>query len=648
VSREIYEFGEFRLYPAQRRLEGPRSNAVPLTAKPFDALVYLVQHAGEPVSRKTLIRALWPDTVVEDNNLTQAIHTLRRAVGKAHVVTLPGRGYQFVGDVRIFAYDSSAAPSSENDESGEHVGPEQFGPAGTGAVSPPAGLRWRRAAAASVVVGLAAIIGFFVLDAGAPNGGSALLPNSIAVLPLDNLSPDPDNAYYAAGLHEEILNQLSKLKSLNVISRTSVLRYAENRPSIPEIARDLNVQAVMEGSVRFVGGRIRVAMQLIDARSDQQLWAETYDSDFSNVFGVQADIATNVANALSLEFSVEERQDLFQLPTGSSEAYALYLRAWNTGAMAPLNPQDDVLLEQAIALDPDFALAHALKALVQARRLINLFGVEAVDPAKRAESEATIRRHAARAIEIDANVPYAHVALGNLYQYQWRWTEAIEEYRQAVYAMPSDLSARQSLGWLLGWLGRHEEAIEQAQAGIDLNPMSANALFYIAPNLAYAGDYEGAIAVMRRAQPLFPGNPVIQAWLGFMETARRNTDVAIRELRRAEELMGGNPSTVFLPEFAYAYSLLGLDEDVDRLYSQVLARAEADDSLGSGTWVQTYLAVGDYERALEWLEVVADKAESHTIDEAALNVLHLKMNYMNDPVLREPRFVEVFGRIRGD
>jgi hypothetical protein len=132
-----------------------------------------------------------------------------------------------------------------------------------------------------------------------------------------------------------------------------------------------------------------------------------------------------------------------------------------------------------------------------------------------------------------------------------------------------------------------------------------------------------------------------------METARRNREVAIRELRRAEEMLGPNPSTVFLPELAHAYSLLGLDIDVQRLYAQISARAETDDSLGSGTWVQAYLAIGDYERALEWLEVVADKAENHIIDEAVLNVLHLKMNYMNDPVLKEPRFVEVFNRIQG-
>lgn len=181
-----------------------------------------------------------------------------------------------------------------------------------------------------------------------------------------------------------------------------------------------------------------------------------------------------------------------------------------------------------------------------------------------------------------------------------------------------------------------------------MNPLNANALYYIAPNYAYAGDYDSAIEVLHEAQRLIPTNPVVQAWVGFMETARRNRDVAIRELRRAEEMLGPKPSTVFLPELIYAYSLLGFDIDVQRLHALIMERAETDGSLGSGTWVQTYLAIGDYDRALEQLAAVADKAENHVIDEGVLNIFHLKMNYMNDPVLREPRFVEVFARIKGD
>lgn len=322
MSAEIYEFGDFRLEPAHRQLVGP-GGAVPLTAKPFDVLVYLVEHAGEPVSRAMLIKAVWPNTIVENNNLTQAIHALRAALGQGYIATLPGRGYQFVGDVRRVTRASDEAAHASVPATLE---PPQ--PSHAGIVTPrrAATSRWSRAAVALVIVGLVGVVAFFSLDGDLRTEPSSPLPNSIAVLPLVNFSPDPDNAYYAAGIHDEILNHLSKLKSLNVISRTSVLRYAENRPPIPEIARHLNVEHVLEGSVRFVGGRIRVAMQLIDGRSDRQLWAETYDGNFGDVFGVQSDIATNVAHAMRLEFSPAEAQELLERPTGSPEAYAIYLR----------------------------------------------------------------------------------------------------------------------------------------------------------------------------------------------------------------------------------------------------------------------------------------------------------------------------------
>ncbi len=637
MSREIYEFGDFRLDPAHRRLEGPGGAVVQLTAKPFDALVHLIDNAGEPVSRKALMLAVWPETIVEDNNLTQAISTLRSALGKRYIVTLPGRGYQFIGDVRVVSPDPDAR---------EMPGDAADSDLPADVVPGPRRGRWRLAGIAAAAVAVAVVgVRLLTVYGHAPEVPIATLQNSIAILPFENLSPDPDNAYYAAGLHEEIVNQLARLRNLNVVSRSSVLRYAEDRPQIPEIARELGVEAIMQGSIRFAGDRIRVAMQLVDGRSGRNVWSETYESDFGDVFGVESDIARNVAESLNVEFSRAEQDDLQVLPTGSSEAYALYLRAWNTGGIAV---RDDKLLDQALALDPDFAQAHALKALVNSRRLINIAGTDAVEATQRSDIEEIVRRHATRAIEIDPNVPYAHAALGTMYRYRWYWNAAVEEYLKAVDAMPNDLSARQGLAWSLGWLGRHEEAIEQAQLGIDLNPLNANALYYIAPVYAYAGDYDSAIEVMRRAQQLIPSNPVVQAWLGFMETARRNTDAAILELRRAEKMLGNNPSTVFLPEFAHAYSLLGLRQDVDRIYATLMERAKSDDSLGSGTWAQTYLAIGDYDRALEWLEVIATKAQNHIIDEATINVLHLKMNYMNDPVLRQPRFVEVFSRIQGE
>jgi len=188
---------------------------------------------------------------------------------------------------------------------------------------------------------------------------SPVLPNSVAVLPLQNLSPDPNNAYFAAGIHEEILNQLAKLSNLNVISRTSVVRYADSGMSIPQIAAELNVQTVMEGSVRYANNRVLVTMQLIDPETDAHLWSDSYNRDLADVFAIQADIAMNVANALRAEFSQAEQARIEAVPTDSPEAYAEYLRA----RAAVEYDTAFGLLDAAIRLDPEFALAYATKAL---------------------------------------------------------------------------------------------------------------------------------------------------------------------------------------------------------------------------------------------------------------------------------------------
>ncbi len=181
----------------------------------------------------------------------------------------------------------------------------------------------------AIIGALVLALGFVVYnyESGDDEVAVSVLPNSVAVLPFENLSPDPDEAYFATGLHDEILSQLAKLSNLSVISRTSMLRYADSDLSIPEIARELNVGTVMEGSVRYADDRVRITTQLIDAATDEHLWSETYEREFSDIFAIESDIAMNVANALQAEFSLEEQQRIEEIPTDSPEAYALYLRA---------------------------------------------------------------------------------------------------------------------------------------------------------------------------------------------------------------------------------------------------------------------------------------------------------------------------------
>ncbi len=277
---------------------------------------------------------------------------------------------------------------------------------------------------ADVVTNIAA-----ALDSGARLTRS-VLPHSIAVLPFENFSLDPDNAYYASRIHEEILNQLAKLSALNVIARTSVVEYADTDKSIPEIARELNVETVMEGSVRYVDGRILITVQLIDPETNAHLWSESYNRQFSDIFAIQADIAMRIANALEAEFSLEEQATIDAAPTESPEAYALYLRALDTFGTGDLRTVPSTL-NRAIALDPGFANAYALMARYYAEQLLS--GAAGNNPN---EVERLALENADLALSLDPTVAFAHLALGQLHQLNGRAEDALAYYRRAVDLSP--------------------------------------------------------------------------------------------------------------------------------------------------------------------------------------------------------------------
>jgi TolB-like protein len=254
----------------------------------------------------------------------------------------------------------------------------------------------------------------------------------IAVLPLDNLSPDPEDAFFAAGLHEEIVSRLAKLESLQVISRTSVMRYSEDRPPIRQIAAELDADAILEGSVRYAGDRILVTAQLIDAATDTHLWTDSYPGDLGNleeIFAIQADIAISVANALEAELSPEERTRLARMPTDSREAYELYLAALDRRGLNEY-PRAIGQLERAVEIDPDFAEAWSEKARLQISQAF-------APPDAATELRASARRDAARAVALDADSAVVRANNAFVLSQQGEWIGAEREY-QAMLALGGD------------------------------------------------------------------------------------------------------------------------------------------------------------------------------------------------------------------
>ncbi|HUO68781.1 MAG TPA: hypothetical protein VMV37_14665 [Gammaproteobacteria bacterium] len=476
----------------------------------------------------------------------------------------------------------------------------------------------------------------------------AVLPNSVAVLPLENLSPDPNNAFVAAGLHEEILNQLSKLRNLNVIARTSVLRYAENRPPIVEIARALNVKSIMEGSIRYAGNRIRVTTQLIDASTDANLWSETYERKFDDIFAIESDIAMSVANALAVKFSSAEQAALEAPPTSSAEAYTLYLQAyqiWQTafsgggGNGAQLVQE---LLDRAISIDPKFARAYALKANAYNAALVNTVQGTAVASEGREVLERNARENAERALTLDPSETLARLALraGNVVT--WRWGNYVETLTPA-----EERELESPTLWVISWLGRHSDALRIARANAALGPNDAVTQQNLGIVLAYAGDRAGSTASFERSLALSPVNLLTRAWLAYNLIATGQESRGAQDLQLIERAVGSEPPIVFLPELAYAYSRAGRAEDAARLFAAIESRA-AKTEVGAGTWAMGYLAVGDETAALRQLEIAAEKARKHEPDQGYLQLMNLRMNFLADSRLGKPPFAEALSRIRGD
>jgi TolB-like protein/tetratricopeptide (TPR) repeat protein len=468
-----------------------------------------------------------------------------------------------------------------------------------------------------------------------------VLPNSIAVLLCDNFSTDPDNAFFAASLHEEMLNQLVKLRRLNVIARTSVLQYSGvERPTIQQIADELGVGSVMECSVAYGEGRIVISVQLIDGDTGLHVWSERYNREFKDVFGIQADIAMNVANVLAVEFSVEEQEALERPPTASAEAYALYLQTLSLNNLGAL-PEQMALLERALAFDPQFASAHRVKALFHSVATINTTGANATSaPGERERQLELARFHAARAAELDPSLAWfpGTVATFN----EWRWSETLAGVENA----PPTFVLDQVSVWLYSFVGDHEKAVTRARRWLELDPKNWNSYWTLGVALAYSGERDEAARVLRDGIAVAPVVPVLRSWLAYVEITRGDTAAAAAELARAEQLLAQNRQAVFLPELVYCYSRLGRRADVDRIVGEIEQLPDGT-AIGTGGWAMVYLALGERAKALEQLQVALVKIENHEIDEGFWNLMNIRMNSTADPVLEEPEFVELRKRLRG-
>jgi TolB-like protein/DNA-binding winged helix-turn-helix (wHTH) protein/Tfp pilus assembly protein PilF len=577
-ARPLYRFSDFEFDPrtAELRRQGRK---VRLREQPAQILTLLLQRPGELVTREEARQTLWPgDTFVDfDVGLNSAIKRLREALNDSaeeprFVETLPRRGYRFIAPVEAPATAIEAIPV-----------PEPPPPAMPAALAP----RRRRARTAALASAAAVILGLaFVAARGrapAP-GADAVRIASIAVLPFENLSGDREQDYFVDGMTDQLITSLAQVHALRVISRTSVTQYKKTDKLLPRIAADLNVDAVVEGTVVRSGNRVRVTAQLIHAATDRHLWARSYERELRDVLALQAELAGAIAQAVQVKLRPDEQQRLAvaRTATVNAVAYDAYLKGRYHLFSPEGQPREGLAkaaeyFQQAIAADPGYAPAYS--------GLSDTYRLSAVQRVRPSECMPKAEAAARKALALDETLAEAHASLaGVLYRYNWDWEGAEREFLRSLELDPNYAEGHRAYAVFLMTMRRHDEAIEEARRARDLSPLSAVINVELAGALVRARRYDEG---MRQAQQALAIDP---------RSARAYTVVAM-----AHEGQGDRAKAVAALE----------------------AAATVAGRLGSAWLGYFYGTVGRRDEALAILAALEERSRNQYVSPQHFAVVHL-------------------------
>jgi adenylate cyclase len=461
-----------------------------------------------------------------------------------------------------------------------------------------------------------------------------VLHNSIAVLPFANLSPDPNNAYFAAGMHEETLNQLAKIKDLSVIARTTMLRYANGDKTVPEIGRELNVGAVMEGSVRYAGERVRITAQLIDVGSGAHLWSEAYDRKLEDIFAIQSDIALNITQAMKVEFALEEQRVIAAIPTDNLQAYSHYMRA--QAFIVELPPDISAgmaAFQAAIDLDPKFSDALAFKALLHSVAATGL-NVQGLTPESQNQNIAMAKALAERALQEDPNQATAHAALSYVAMAEWRWQDGLLEAELAYGLDPNSVTTSFIYGQWLSQFGRIPEAVELFDRAIALDPLSASPAYFATEMMIANEQWGQARRYARQAINTAPDAFMPYLRAATVEAIVGHRDEATEFLSQATAQRPAQIDSLGLYAFFSVYSHLGQVDAAERSYQDMLSRHEKI-PITDDIWWRVFAHRGEIETSLDHLHAIIDNR--FPAFSAVFVAMHPD-NSLLDPLRASPRF----------
>src|SRR5579872_3849223 len=631
LTNSLYEFGEFRL-DAQNRVLRRGETAVPLTPKAFDVLLVLIQSGGRTVSKDELMKAVWPDSFVEESNLTQTIFMVRKALNETkdqrYILNVQGQGYRFLVPItEAGAGRPEEAPAPSYIEESVRAIPSDL-------PSPPA-KGWRLAIVAGAVA--AVLLTALAIWLWHSRRTSAEVPGKImlAVLPFENFTGDPGQEYFSDGLTEEMISQLGNLDPahLGVIARTSVMNYKHSSALIPQIGKDLGVQYVIEGSVRRDSERVRITAQLIQVKDQTHLWAREYDRDLGHLLQLQEEIAREVAN--EIEFSlggrrtIEARKGAAATGAQSYEAYDLYLKGryfWNKRSNDGFR-QAANYFQQAIDKDPNFGRAYAGLA-----DTFSLMSTWYVGPQNELMPKA--RAAALRALELDEGLAEAHSSLALILEnYDYNWQGAEREFRRAIQLDPQYATAHQWYAESLSWQGRFPEAFAESERARQLDPLSLIIANDYESILYYSRQYESAVKECQSILDLDPSFDRARNAMVPLYLQMGSYDKAIEGIQ--QWVNRGNGQQWIWAWAAATYGRSGHPQEARRALGNL--EQASDSAYRMAALLIAYSGMGEKEKVIDLLQkAYSDRSNA---------VVQIKVDPLYDPIRNDPRFTDLLRHI---
>lgn len=618
-ARPVYEFDDFRL-DAEGHLLLRHDRPVPLTPKAVELLIVLVEAGGRPVTKEDLLQRVWADAIVEEGSLTSHISILRKALGESgedrqFIETLPKRGYRFVAPMKVAEHDLPQTPTA---------------PA---VARPTSAARLRMRIIFSSLISIAALL--VLVYFGAKRFLARLQPPPrrlmIVVLPFQNLTGDPAQEFVSDGLTEEMITRLGELNygQLGVIARTSAMTYKGTAKPADQIARELGVNYIMEGSIRSWGQKVRISAQLIAARDQTHLWSDNYERNSGDILALQSEVAQAIAREIKVRLVPQARARLSGAAPVKPEAYGAYLKGryfWYKRTEEGMRKGIDYF-NQAIQSEPDYAAAYV--GLADSYALLALRGVT---PAKEAFPEA--RAAAQKALELDNGLGDAHATLAHIRLHEWDFAGLDDEFKRALELNPGNAMAYSWYSEYLTTMGRSDESIAVVRKAQEIDPVSPVVSTTLPHAYYFARRFDPAMEYLRKSLDLDPHHFMLHLRLGQVYIVERMHQQAIEEMQKAVSDSGR--STEALTGLAQAYAAVRMTGPMQEVLDE-LNRGAGTHYVSAYNVAKIYASLGDKAETFAWLE--------KAYNERNPDLIELRREPSFDGVRSDPRFADLLQRM---